>query len=348
MSTLLAACCCTVAGDPCDTDWNFWDCCSGRRIFDHPIFDLPPYQEETLGVQVNVTRIPPGPWIGASINSNYRIQYDSIPAAFSAVGGRLSYGEPYPNDYEYFGAKAGNWGPATGSGNIFIRESLLRAYGAQFPNSWSAATWKRFRNPEDSIDDILNGVASPIETGSFDRLELRMRGPVACNGGGCHTIGSGYIRLSSSKGFGPEDFAIGFQFNRGTTRDGGLDLDCDPVTGTWPDYCTQCPQEISPMTKLDNQPVSFIKGNRCGVPADIQALIEAQDPGSISNSWAGRSNFCSGSEYIFGECKNGWYSEYCEDQQTPFSGTIYAGYGECSCCGSYDWDDKEVSLQVIT
>ena len=347
MSVLLSSCCCTTA-DPCESDWNFFDCCSGRRIFDHPVFDLPPYQEESLGVQVNLTRVPAGPYIGPSTSSNYRIQYDSIPSAFTAVGGRLNYGEPAPNNYDYFGAKAGNWGPPTGSGNEFIRESLLRAYGAQFPNSWQAATWKRFRDPQDSIDDILNGAVSPIETGSFDRLELIMRGPVSCTGGGCHKIGYGSIRLSSSTGFGPEDFGVTFQFNRGTTRDGGLNLDCDPVTGTWPSYCAQCPQDLSPMTELQNTPQSFIKGNRCGIPADIHALLEAQDPGSISNSWSQRANFCSGSDYYFGGCEQGWYGPDCEDVQSTFYGTVYAGYGECSCCPSYDWDDKEVSLQVIT
>ena len=347
MSVLLSPCCCTTS-DPCESDWNFFDCCSGRRIFDHPVFDLPPYQEESLGVSVNILRIPQGPWVGESTSGNYRIEWDAVPSAFSAVGGRLNYGEPSPNNYDYFGAKAGNWGPPTGSGNEFVRESLLRAYGEQFPNSWQSTTWSRYRDPQDTINEILNGEVSPIETGSFDRLEFKMRGPESCLGGGCHKIGTGFIRLTSSTGFGPPAFSVGFTFRRGTTRDGGLDLDCDPVTGTWPDYCAQCPQELSPMTQLSGRPRSYIKGNACGIPADIQALIEASNPGQISNAWAQRAEFCSGSNNVFGGCELGWYGDACEDVFTDTYGTVYAGYGECSCCPSDDWDDNEVSLMVVT
>mgnify|MGYP003649139700 CR=1 FL=1 len=350
MSVLLSSCCCT-GSDPCDTDWNFWDCCSGRRMFDDPNSALPPSMKSTLGVLTSFRRMPSGPF-GLPATGNRQIFLDALPSQMTCVGGLLNYGEPYPLNYDYFGAKAGNWGPAPGSGNEYVRESLLRAYGSQFPNGWPGLPFRMYSANADR-DDILNGLVSPIDTGSFDRLELKMGGPQGCLASGCSPVTSGFIRVSSSTGY-VSPFGIKFTFNRGTTKDDGLDSSCAPVGGSWPDFCDQCPQDVTPATSVrvslmtaDYKPPSFVKGNACGIPANIQALIESSNPGQISDGWFIRGDFCSGGTGYFGGCTQGWYANTCEEVTTTERGTIYAGYGECSCCPE-DWDDKEISIQVIT
>ena len=292
MTVLLAPCCCT-GSDPCDTDWNFWDCCSGRRMFDDPLSPFPPALHPSLGVAVN-------------------------------------------------------WGPPSGSGSILKRESDLRAFGSQFPNSFQSLGFTVYPAAGASKTGILNGEVQPIASGQYDRLEFVMRGPTFCGVQGCSKIADGFIALSSSD-FDIPPFRIGFEFNRGTTRDGGLLSDCSPAPGVHPDFCPQCPQDLDPTTKLSDyrRPNPYVKGNACGIPADIQAIIEASDPGSISDSWYPRANRCSGGTGYFGGCTEGWYADSCEDETTTEYGTIFAGYGECSCCAE-DWDDQQISLQVIT
>ena len=343
MSVLLAPCCCT-GSDPCDTDWDFWNCCSGRRMFQDPLSSLPPYMKSTLGVQMSMSNTPPGPYLTSNNNGN-PVKLDEIPLFMSCVGGRLNYGEPYPDDYDYFGAKVGNWGPPTGSGNILKRESDLRAFGSQFPSSFYSIGLNVY--PQNATPrDILNGDVTPIDSGQYDRLEFRMFGPRFCGVQGCSEIASGSIIVSSAD-FGAR-FGVAVKFNRGTTRDGGLLPDCSPAPGMHPDFCPQCPQDLDPTTKLfSDRPSAYVKGNACGLPADIQAIIEASDPGSISEGWFLRQSRCSGGTHVFGGCTEGWYAESCEDETTTENGTIFAGYGECSCCPE-DWDDQQISLQVIT
>lgn len=344
MSVLLSSCCCT-GSDPCDTEWDFWNCCSGSRMYT-PSDGSPSSFADSLGVSANLSYVPAGPFIfrppgGQGLKM---LLYD-LPTSMSSVGGRVRYGVA-GQDFEYFGAKSGNWGPASGSGTVLIREQALRDYGQQFPNSFSSASFEIYAAGSDD-QEILAGSYTPLYSGQYDRMELFMLGPDACSVSGCSDVSNGYIAVSSSAGGTP--FQINFSFPRGTNKDGGLSSDCEIVDGAHPDFCPQCPQDLAPVTRLVSRPQHYVLGNACGMPANVQAIVEASDPGSISGRYFPSAFYkCTGSEFYFGACTDGWYIEQCEDQEAGVFGTWPAGYAECSCCPGDNYGDKQVSLQVIT
>ena len=265
--SLHRVCCCDV--DTCADDWDFFDCCSGRRNYIDGGGTT--QQASTMGVSLKRFYLPAGELVD-SYGSGL-IHITSFPRAAFMIGGQLNYGEPSPNNYDYFGAKAGNWPTPSSGSSGYAREIKLREF-AQFGNNWDAGSWKTYSST--NVDEVLRGIHTPTATGTFDRLELSITGPVTCTSAGCRLLASSSLVLSSAAI--AYEIACGAKWYRCTDTDGALDSSCDPVTGEYPDCCEQCPQDLDVRISSLTRPQNYVFGNGCGVPADVQAAVEATDP----------------------------------------------------------------------
>lgn len=335
--SLHRVCCCDV--DTCADDWDFFDCCSGRRNYIDGGGTT--QQASTMGVSLKRFYLPAGELVD-SYGSGL-IHITSFPRAAFMIGGQLNYGEPSPNNYDYFGAKAGNWPTPSSGSSGYAREIKLREF-AQFGNNWDAGSWKTYSST--NVDEVLRGIHTPTATGTFDRLELSITGPVTCTSAGCRLLASSSLVLSSAAI--AYEIACGAKWYRCTDTDGALDSSCDPVSGEYPACCEQCPQDLDVRISSLTRPQNYVFGNGCGVPADVQAAVEVTDPGFYtSHWWQGFLNSTGGTNY-FGECVNGWHWTDCG--AGPTSTTYGTGIREdatCTCC-PYDIGNREAAITVLT
>jgi len=335
---LSRVCCCDT--DPCETDFDFWDCCSGRRNYTDAGGNV--IEAKTLGVSMKRFFIPSGELVD-SYGSGL-IHITELPNSGYCIGGFLNYGESAPNDYDYFGAKAGAWPTPSPSDSDYARELKLRQFGAQLGNNWNAGSWKVYNST--NVDEVLRGLHTPTSTGTFDRLSLSIRGPGACTSPNCNLLATSNLSISSS--------TVSYSVNcsakwyRCTEVDGGLTSDCTPVSSAHPECCKQCPQDLEARIVTLTKPQNYIFGNACGVPADTQAAVEATNPGFYSSHWwQGFFNSTGGTNY-FGQCVNGWHWDGCGPGATNAQhGTAIHEDSTCTCC-AYELGNREVSITVIT
>lgn len=335
--SLHRVCCCDV--DTCADDWDFFDCCSGRRSYVDGSGTT--QQASTMGISLKRFYIPDGEMVD-SYGSGL-IHITSLPRSAFIIGGQLNYGEPSPDNYDYFGAKAGNWPTPSPGSSGYTREVKLREY-AQFGNGWDAGSWKTYNST--NVDEVLRGLHTPTDSGTFDRLSLAITGPVVCSSGGCRELASAFLSISSS------DISYSINLNarwyRCTDYDGALDSSCNAVSGEYPDCCERCPQDLNFNIVNLTRPQNYIFGNGCGVPADVQAAVEATDPGFYSDHWwQGFQNSTGGTNY-FGQCANGWHWDGCGPGTTTTSyGTQIREDSTCTCC-AYGIGNREASVTVLT
>lgn len=340
--TLAASCCCGKGGggNPCESNFDFFDCATGSRLFAPPGGGAS-YMTPTLGVSMSSLHTPAGPGIfSASL-------FQSLPGVQSAIGGIVNNAEPGDGNFDFIGAKVGNWNPF-GSGAVREREELLIAYGEQFPSSFVPPTCLVYSFSE-SADDILKGNAEQILPPSIglplplDRLRLTILGPEQCKGQGCDLVSTMEIELSATNFPRPKlYYKVGFY--RGTQRDGGLGADCVPTGASG--LCEQIPQDLSPVIMEHSRPAHYVFGNECGVPQATQEEIKKKDPTAFDN-WYPMGDLCVGSDYYWGECADGWHRDGCEDTTDKIYGTRPSVSAACSCC-DYDFDSRELSPMVIT
>lgn len=340
MSVILAAACCCDDdgnGSECETNFDFFSCATGLREFTPPGGGSS-FMAPSLGLSASFLRVPSGPKIFSKSTIN-----DFV--APSVVGGLVNNGLEGDENFDYIGAKVGNWSASPSSSN-YERDRLLIAYGEQWPNNFVPIPIRVYSTSA-TPTEILSGEADSILPDSLvqqlDRMELIILGPEQCKSEGCSLVSTMEI-IYSFRNFNRPKLRFKFGFYRGTQRDGGLGPDCVPTGASG--LCDQIPQDLSPVVMRHDRPIPYVFGNECGVPQAIQEEIKKKDPTAFDN-WYPMGDLCTGSNYYWGECAGGWHRDGCEDTTDKIYGTRPSVSAACSCC-DFDFDSRELSAMVVT